>query len=170
MSRVKLNANGYRRSYRRNSWGADIVEIIGGYVQLKAAGGDRFKACCPFHDEKTPSFTVSRDKGFYRCFGCKKGGNYFTFLMEQENIPFIEARKMLGERYGIKLPDLQALQQLFQRAPDDEARGGRAVFGREVLRQFLHQLLDGLLVLRAQLGFFRCGRRFPIRVFASHFA
>ncbi len=84
---------------------ADIVEIIGQYVQLRPAGGDNFKACCPFHDEKTPSFTVSRDKGFYHCFGCKKSGNCFTFLMEQENIPFIEAKKMLGERYGIKIPD-----------------------------------------------------------------
>ncbi len=84
---------------------ADIVEIIGQYVQLKPAGGDNFKACCPFHDEKTPSFTVSRDKGFYHCFGCKKSGNCFTFLMEQENIPFIDAKKMLGERYGVKIPE-----------------------------------------------------------------
>ena len=84
---------------------ADIVEIIGQYVQLRPAGGDNFKACCPFHDEKTPSFTVSRDKGFYHCFGCSKSGNVFSFLMEQENIPFIEAKKMLGERYGIKIPD-----------------------------------------------------------------
>ena len=84
---------------------ADIVEIIGQYVQLKPAGGDNFKACCPFHDEKTPSFTVSRDKGFYHCFGCKASGNVFSFLMAQENIAFPEAKKMLGERYGIKIPD-----------------------------------------------------------------
>ena len=84
---------------------ADIVEIIGQYVQLKAVGGDNFKACCPFHDEKTPSFTVSRDKGFYHCFGCKASGNVFSFLMQQENITFPEAKRMLGERYGIKVPE-----------------------------------------------------------------
>ena len=84
---------------------ADIVEVIGQYVQLKPAGGDNFKACCPFHDEKTPSFTVSRDKGFYHCFGCKKSGSVFNFLMEQENMTFPEARKMLGERYGVKVPE-----------------------------------------------------------------
>ena len=84
---------------------ADIIEIVGQYVQLKAAGGDRFKACCPFHDEKTPSFNVSRDKGFYKCFGCGKSGDCFTFLMEQENLTFPDARKMLGERYGVKIPD-----------------------------------------------------------------
>ena len=84
---------------------ADIVEIIGQYVQLRPAGGDNFKACCPFHDEKTPSFTVSRDKGFYHCFGCKASGNVFTFLMAQENLTFPDAKKMLGERYGIKIPD-----------------------------------------------------------------
>jgi DNA primase len=48
---------------------ADIVDVIGQYVALRPAGGDRWKACCPFHDEKTPSFSVSRDKGFYKCFG-----------------------------------------------------------------------------------------------------
>ena len=90
---------------------ADIVEIIGQYVQLKAAGGDNFKACCPFHDEKTPSFTVSRDKGFYYCFGCRASGNVFSFLMQQENIPFGEAKKMLGERYGIKIPQYRELSE-----------------------------------------------------------
>ena len=84
---------------------ADIVEIVGQYVQLKPAGGGNFKACCPFHDEKTPSFTVSRDKGFYHCFGCKASGNVFSFLMAQENLTFPDARKMLGERYGVKIPD-----------------------------------------------------------------
>ena len=84
---------------------ADIVEIIGQYVQLKPAGGDNFKACCPFHDEKTPSFTVSRDKGFYHCFGCKASGNVFSFLMAQENVTFPDAKKMLGERYGVKIPE-----------------------------------------------------------------
>ena len=90
---------------------ADIVEIIGQYVQLRPAGGDNFKACCPFHDEKTPSFTVSRDKGFYHCFGCKASGNVFSFLMAQENVTFPDAKKMLGERYGIKIPERRELSE-----------------------------------------------------------
>ena len=84
---------------------ADLVEVIGQYVQLKPAGAGNFKACCPFHDEKTPSFTVSRDKGFYHCFGCGESGNVFTFLMKQENMAFPEAKRMLGERYGVKIPE-----------------------------------------------------------------
>ena len=67
---------------------ADLVEVVGQYVQLKSAGGDRFKACCPFHDEKTPSFYVSRDKGFYKCFGC---------LDAQELIWTRDGLKAIGE-------------------------------------------------------------------------
>lgn len=84
---------------------ADLVEIVGQYVQLRAAGNDRWKACCPFHDEKTPSFYVSRDKGFYKCFGCGKSGDVFRFLMETENQTFPEARKSLAQRFGIALPE-----------------------------------------------------------------
>jgi DNA primase len=83
---------------------ADIVDIVGQHVSLRPAGNDRWKACCPFHDEKTPSFYVSRDKGFYKCFGCGKAGDVFKFLIETENISFPEAKKMLAERYGVELP------------------------------------------------------------------
>lgn len=84
---------------------ADLVEIVGQYVALRPAGNDRWKACCPFHDEKTPSFYVSRDKGFYKCFGCSKSGDVFRFLMEMENVTFPEARKSLASRFGIALPE-----------------------------------------------------------------
>jgi DNA primase len=83
---------------------ADIVEVIGQYVALRPAGGERFKACCPFHDEKTPSFNVSRDKGFYKCFGCGKSGDVFKFLQEIENMSFPEAKRQLAERYGVQIP------------------------------------------------------------------
>ena len=82
---------------------ADIVEIVGQYVELRPAGNDRFKACCPFHDEKTPSFNVSRDKGFYKCFGCGEGGDVFSFLQKIENISFREALERLAQRYGVEL-------------------------------------------------------------------
>lgn len=82
----------------------DIVEIISGYIPLKPSGRN-FKACCPFHHEKTPSFIVSPDKQIYHCFGCNSGGNVFNFLKEYEKIDFIDAVKMLAEKTGVKLPE-----------------------------------------------------------------
>src|SRR3989338_2339939 len=85
----------------------DIVEVISGYISLKQAGRN-FKACCPFHHEKTPSFTVSPDKQIYHCFGCNSGGNVFNFLKEYEKIDFIDAVKMLAEKTGVKLPEYKS--------------------------------------------------------------
>src|SRR5690625_2446637 len=81
----------------------DIVEVIGEYVQLKKQGRNFF-GLCPFHGEKTPSFSVTQDKQIFYCFGCKKGGNIFTFLMELEGMSFSDAVKMLADRSGIELP------------------------------------------------------------------
>lgn len=82
---------------------ADIVDIISEYVLLKKAGKN-YKGLCPFHSEKTPSFTVSPDKKMFYCFGCHTGGNVFSFLMKHEGYSYPEAIKMLAERYGIELP------------------------------------------------------------------
>lgn len=83
---------------------ANIVDIIGEYVTLKRKGVN-YQACCPFHNEKTPSFVVSPSKGVYKCFGCGKGGNAVTFLMEHENITYPEALKMVAKRYGIEVKE-----------------------------------------------------------------
>ncbi|HVF85041.1 MAG TPA: DNA primase, partial [Abditibacteriaceae bacterium] len=83
---------------------ADIVDIVSQYVALRPAGSGRWKACCPFHDEKTPSFNVSQERGYYHCFGCSKSGDIFKFLQEIENISFPEAKRQLAERYGVALP------------------------------------------------------------------
>ncbi|OGH54283.1 MAG: DNA primase [Candidatus Levybacteria bacterium RIFCSPLOWO2_12_FULL_40_10] len=80
----------------------DIVEIIGEHIQLKKAGRN-FKALCPFHGEKTPSFVVSPERQIWHCFGCGKGGDIFTFLEEYENITFAEALKETAARAGVKL-------------------------------------------------------------------
>ena len=82
---------------------ADIVEIIGRRVQLKKAGRE-FKACCPFHDEKTPSFTVSPGKGFYHCFGCGMHGTAIGFLMEYDHMNFVEAIESLAGTLGVDVP------------------------------------------------------------------
>ena len=82
---------------------ADIVEVIGKRVPLKKAGRE-FKACCPFHDEKTPSFTVSPTKGFYHCFGCQANGTALGFLMDYEHLTFVEAVEALAGLMGIDVP------------------------------------------------------------------
>ncbi len=82
---------------------ADIVEVIGRRVQLKKAGRE-FKACCPFHDEKTPSFTVSPAKGFYHCFGCGAHGTAIGFLMEFDHMSFVEAIESLAASMGLDVP------------------------------------------------------------------
>ena len=81
----------------------DIVEVIGSYVPLKRAGKE-FKACCPFHDEKTPSFTVVPEKQFYHCFGCGAHGTAVGFLMDYANLEFLEAVEDLARRAGREVP------------------------------------------------------------------
>lgn len=82
----------------------DIVDVISGYVKLQRKGSSYF-GLCPFHNEKSPSFSVSPGKQMYYCFGCGAGGNVFTFLMEYENFTFPEAIKALADRAGIRLPE-----------------------------------------------------------------
>ena len=83
---------------------ADLVRIIEPYAELKKKG-QNWMACCPFHQEKTPSFSVNPSKGFFKCFGCGKGGNVFTFLMEIEGLSFPEAIKEVAEKTGVPLPE-----------------------------------------------------------------
>ena len=82
---------------------ADIVEVIDSYVPLRKAGKDH-QALCPFHEEKTPSFTVSQNKQFYHCFGCGAGGTVITFIMEYNGLGFVEALEDLAGRYGLEIP------------------------------------------------------------------
>lgn len=83
---------------------ANIVEVIGDFITLKR-NGINYKACCPFHNEKTPSFVVSPAKGFYKCFGCSKGGNVVSFVMDHENINYVDALKYLGRKYHIEVEE-----------------------------------------------------------------
>ena len=82
----------------------DIVDLISQYVNLKKQGGS-YVGLCPFHNEKTPSFSVNREKQIYHCFGCGAGGNAYTFIMEYDSVSFREAISALAERAGIVLPD-----------------------------------------------------------------
>ena len=80
----------------------DIADVIGSYLSLKNAGG-RFKALCPFHKEKSPSFTVSPDRQIYHCFGCGVGGDVIRFVQEYEKVDFMTALQMLADRAGMEL-------------------------------------------------------------------
>jgi len=86
----------------------DIVQIVSTYCDLKPSGPDRYKALCPFHTEKTPSFMVSHSRQIYHCFGCGKGGDAISFLMEMQNISFMEALEILADRAGVMLPRLNS--------------------------------------------------------------
>ncbi len=85
---------------------ADIVAVIGLRVQLKKAGTS-WKGLCPFHGERTPSFNVMPDKGFFHCFGCQKSGDVFKFVMEIEGKTFVDAVEQLGARFGIEVPKIE---------------------------------------------------------------
>ena len=95
---------------------ADIVVVIQDYVSLKKTGAT-YKGLCPFHGEKTPSFHVNRDKGFFHCFGCGVGGDVFKFLELHDKVGFQDAVKQLAQRFGITPPELEQ---------SDEQRAGAA--------------------------------------------
>jgi len=83
---------------------ADIVRIIGEYVRLKKAGAQNFSGLCPFHSEKTPSFSVHAGRQFFHCFGCGQSGDVFTFVQKIENVSFPEAVRTVAQKCGIALP------------------------------------------------------------------
>ena len=99
---------------------ADIVAVIQDYVSLKKTGAT-FKGLCPFHGEKTPSFHVNRDKGFFHCFGCGVGGDVFKFLELHDKVGFPDAVKQLAQRFGMTPPELEQNDE--QRANAAEREG-----------------------------------------------
>ncbi len=114
----------------------DIVSVVGEYVSLKKAGNS-YKGLCPFHSEKSPSFTVSPSRNGFHCFGCGKGGNVITFIMEMEKMPFPEALRLLADKAGIVLPKPQENQR------DQEAERARERMQaiNEFAGKFFHERL-----------------------------
>jgi DNA primase len=100
---------------------ADVVEIVGRYVPLNKAGAN-FMGLCPFHGEKSPSFSVSPTKQFYHCFGCGKNGNAISFLMDHGGMTFIEAVKDLAQQYGMQVPEEEGTPQDRQRAQEQREK------------------------------------------------
>ena len=102
----------------------DIVDVVGSYVSLTPKGGS-FWGCCPFHNEKTPSFHVLPDKQFYHCFGCKKGGGVINFVMDIENLSYPDAVRFLAKRANIPVPEeaSDGTEKLRRRMLELEERG-----------------------------------------------
>jgi DNA primase len=138
---------------------ADVVEVIGKRIQLKKAGRE-FKACCPFHDEKTPSFTVSPAKGFYHCFGCGAHGTAVGFLMEYEHMSFVEAIESLAGLMGVDVPRDESDQparrydELYSLMSSVEQHWQRCLRDNVVAVNYLKQRgIDGATAKRFGIGY-----------------
>lgn len=114
----------------------DIVDVISGYVKLQRKGSSYF-GLCPFHNEKSPSFSVSPGKQMYYCFGCGAGGNVITFLMEYENYSFVEALQALADRANIELPQLEYSKEAKEQA---DLRATLLEVNKEAAKYFYYQL------------------------------
>ena len=112
----------------------DIADLIGRYVPLKRAGR-HFKACCPFHKERTPSFMVNTEKQVFHCFGCGVGGNIFSFLMQHDRLTFPEAVRQLADHAGVAIPDEAA-------ASSRAAHASLGALLEKVCQHFERRLLD----------------------------
>jgi DNA primase len=116
---------------------ADIVRVVGEYVQLKKAG-QNFRGLCPFHSEKTPSFNVHPVRQIYHCFGCGKGGDVFSFVMEMERCEFPEAMRIVAEKCGISIP--RPKERSPEERKENQARGAILEIHREAQVFFVKQL------------------------------
>ena len=151
---------------RRVKDAADIIEVIGEHVALQRAGV-RYKGLCPFHAEKTPSFTVDRDRQFYHCFGCNESGDVLSFVMKYHNMAFPDALAKLAERYGVALEESRPSPEALQKSREREAlhdinRAAAIVFHEFLLknpaagraRQYLEKRgMSQEIISRFQLGY-----------------
>ena len=115
---------------------ADIVSVVSETVALKKKGR-RFWGCCPFHSEKTPSFTVNPEKGFFHCFGCGAGGDVFTFVMKRDHVSFVEAERILANKYGIPIPEPEKTAEEIRREQEEKEIVGT----NELAARFFHACL-----------------------------
>lgn len=127
---------------------ADIVAVVSEYVPLKQKGRN-YWGCCPFHQEKSPSFSVAPDKGFFYCFGCQAGGDAFRFLMRVENIGFGEAVKLLAQKMNVPVPEKEKSEYERQRDRDRED----ILRANELARDFFHACLTKASVGKTALTY-----------------
>ncbi len=130
---------------------ANIVEVVGDFVSLRKKGVN-YQACCPFHNEKTPSFVVSPSKGLFKCFGCGKGGNAVTFVMEHENMTYPEALKYVAKKYGIEVEERELTPEEERRNDDRESMMVVSSYASDYFIDALHNTPEGQSV---GLAYFR---------------
>ncbi len=135
---------------------ADIVEVINDYVTLKRKGVN-YQACCPFHNEKTPSFVVSPSKGLFKCFGCGKGGNAVSFVKEHENVSYVEALKIVAKKYGIEVKEREETEEDKIRNNNRESMFMLNSWAADYFVNTLHNTDEGISV---GLSYFRQARGF----------
>ena len=121
---------------------AQIVDVVNEFVPLKRRGAN-YMACCPFHDEKSPSFSVSPSKGIFKCFGCGKGGNVVHFIMEHEHLGYVEALKYLGKKYNIEVEDREETPEEAQNRLRSEALFAVNQFAVKFFQQALTNSEEG---------------------------
>ncbi|MCY3629490.1 MAG: DNA primase [Bacteroidetes bacterium] len=123
--------------------GSDILGVVQDYVRMKKAGNN-YVGLCPFHEEKTPSFNVNPSKGIFKCFGCGKGGNVLTFVMEIERLEFVDAVRWLADRAGIKIPQQRVDREAFEQT---EVVYHALRFASEYFTQKLQDPVSGAVAL-----------------------
>ncbi len=121
---------------------ANIVDIVGDFVSLRKKGVN-FQACCPFHNEKTPSFVVSPSKGLFKCFGCGKGGNSVTFVMEHESMGYVDALKYVAKKYGIEIVEKELSVDDIKKNDDRESMMIASTYASEYFTKYLHDSEEG---------------------------
>src|SRR3974390_1104177 len=163
---------------------ADIVRVVGEYVRLKKSG-QNFTGLCPFHGEKTPSFAVHPVKQIFHCFGCGKGGDVFTFVMEMEKCPFPEAVRTVAEKCGIAIP--QPKERTPEERKENQQRAALIEMHREAQSFFVKQLattaegrgarasledrgLDADAIARFGIGYAPAGGDMLLRFFKTKYA
>lgn len=127
----------------------DIVDLIGGYIPLKRAGAN-YKANCPFHGEKTPSFMVNQERQMFRCFGCGEAGDIFAFIQKQESLDFPTALKLLAQKAGVTLPEKHAPPR-----PQGQPDKPELYQVNNLASQFFHQVLTGHPLGKPTLNYLR---------------
>ena len=136
---------------------ANIVEVVSDYITLKRAGAN-FQACCPFHNEKTPSFVVSPSKGLFKCFGCGKAGNAVTFVMEHESISYPEALKVVAKKYGIEIREKEMTEEDIRRNDNRESMFALNSWVADYFVRYMHENQEegipvGMSYFRSSRGF-----------------
>ena len=124
---------------------AQIVDVVGDFVALRRRGAN-YMACCPFHHEKTPSFSVSPSKGIFKCFGCGKAGNSVNFIMEHEQLGYVDALKFLGRKYSIEIADREETEQDAQNRLRSESLLAVTQFAQEFYTDSLWNTDQGVAI------------------------